>query len=241
MRVHPISRRHLAPWTSRMRTRSAIRPYAVTVVLSIALEIVPLGVGWAIGGPVGPVIALIGFILAWAAATAGRDEGGGRSVRRGLAALPALLGPLLASYTLGLLVTIVSFLALLMLVGLWLHDLLAGGLVMLVTLTLVVRLAYVVPCLALGDDLVIALERSWLLTAAGGVRGMLAVTALALMALCPAVVLAVLTTGLPEPIRVASVQVALGLAGPVLFFGLERLRRGLEPVVAESDSGYARP
>lgn len=223
----------------RRRRRLGGRNAAVAMSLGLVLEAAPMAVAAIVGRPIGVVVTGLGFVIAWAAVAGARQPDGALDPGRGLRAVWTLLGRLVAFY--GVVVAAAGgfLLATAFLVGLWFRDLLAGTVVVALTLTLLARFAYVVPCLVDGDDLVVALERSFLLAGSRGLRGLGAILALAAAALGPPIVVAELA-GTSGPGAVVAILLALAVTGPILVFGLERLRPWLESAARRADPAYGR-
>jgi len=215
-----------------------VRPLAAAIILGLVLESVPLSLGAALGPPYAWVIAPFGFILAWAAIVASRQPDGTLDLAGGLRSLPRLLGRLLAAYGMAVCGIAIFAVAAAIAIGLWLHGILAGVLVMAATISLVCRFVYVIPSIAHGDDLVAALERAWLLAHARGLPGLVFVILLAVAALGPPIAVAELTSPVPMPVPLLATLGTLAMTGPILSFGLERARPWLEAAVRRRDPSY---
>lgn len=235
---------HAAPTGTRMRPtalRAGAQQMAAAVILGLVLEAGPMLLGSVVGPPYAWALAPLGFVLAWAAIVASRRAGGQLDPAGGLRSLPPLLGRLLMAYGLAILVTVGFLVATSVAVGLWLHGTLAGFIVEAATISLVSQFAYVVPCIVDGDDLVVSLERAWLLAHAKGLSGEVIIVALVIAALGPPVAVAELSSSLAPPAALLATLATLALTGPLLAFGLERLRPSLEAAVRREDPFYGRP
>jgi hypothetical protein len=229
-----LSERTTDPSTvAARRTQNA----AVGFALGLVLESGPLAIAAVVGRPFGLAFAGLGFVLAWAAIGGARRTDGTLDAVRGLRSLRPSLGRLAAFCGIATACTTAFVVATAFLVGLWFRDLLAGAFVVALTLTLLARFAFVVPCLVDGDELIVAFERSWLLVGAGGVRGVCTILGLGALALGPPIVVVELG-GPSAPATVAATVLVLAATGPILVLGLERARPAFEAAARRIDPAY---